>query len=246
MWWLWVACAGFSDFTKDPADDGSDSGGADSAGAPSETDEPGDGDTSGIDETGVGGDTGATPSVPPLWLTFQQYVRFGDDFLAKGTHELWIGPDDGSGPPAAGWVRVLDGPAMASDYVPDAWWRRTLDVGPEVAALARPSFAVAFRYAATGADSWYLDEVCVSSTGGTDLLSCDALYADFEGIAVGELPGESRVVRLPGDSQGEDAWGATTNAGPASQGSRSMTIAYSSDPQDQAFILSSYPNGPWP
>ena len=243
LWWLWLGCSGLTGLGKG-GDTGSLQAPTDTAADTPSVDETGGGDGGALDTSAL--DSGDGAGGPPLWLTFQQYVRFGDDFLAKGLHEVWVGPDDGTGPTQAGWVRVLDGPAMASDFVADAWWRRSLDIAPVVRSLGGASFAVAFRYAATGADSWYLDEVCVSSTGGTGLLDCDALYSDFEGIAIGELPGEARVVRLPGDQAGEDAWGATTNAGPASQGVRSMTISYSSDPQDQALVLVSYPNGPWP
>jgi hypothetical protein len=208
---------------------------------PSDTDAPTQDSDPGPSETDADTDAPDTASPGPAFvrLRFQQLVRYGSSYEARGSHEIWIGPADASPPTDASWVRVADDAALRAETTVDAWRPFEIDLTAAARAQGWETFRVAFHYRGANADNWYLDAICLSTFPypGDDLgIDCDRLWIDMEAATSGDLPPEGSVAPGP-DNAADPAWGSTTNAGPSFQGSRSLYAAYSSDLIDQFLVL---------
>lgn len=170
-------------------------------------------------------------------LTFYQLVSFWTSYEQHGGHEVLVGPADDSVPTDASWVVVLD-KAAAHDAAADRAWKNTsVDLAPTLTAKGWTSFRLAFHYVGANADTWTLDDVCVSTQSGVSDPLCDLLDFDFDDAAIGELPAGATVFSPPADTSGAPRWQATSNAGPAVSPPRGCTISFTADAVDQYLIL---------
>jgi hypothetical protein len=70
------------------------------------------------------------------------------------------------------------------------------DIGPDVSAAGWTRFRVAFRYDASNADNWYIDDVCVASVANPALVAdCDLSYQNFETASYPRLPSGWSTIR---------------------------------------------------
>lgn len=170
-------------------------------------------------------------------VRFHQYVRYWSSYLESGTHEVLVGPADGSAPSGGSWVVVQDAASAQAAALDQQWAETTVDLTQALADNGWTDFRVAFHYRGENADNWYLDDVCVTSTNAFAPEFCDRMWLDFDELGIGELSEGVSVDIGAADRTGDAAWGATSSAGPALSPERSMYISYSSDPVDQYLVL---------
>jgi hypothetical protein len=211
--------------TATPGGEG-ETGAADDTDTTADTDDTDDTDSSGPPPTGSG-----------TVLSFRQYVSFWSSYLARGSHRVLVGPDDGSSPYGGTWVVVLDDAAMEAEAANATWTQTSIDLGPTLASKGWTSFRVGFAYLGTNADSWYLDDVCIGAVvDPADLASCTRLAESFDALVVGDLPTGWESVAGPTNVK-RDGWSAGSTGAPSFSPGRSVARTYSSDSVEQVLVV---------
>lgn len=204
-----------------------------------DTAEPGeDGETgdAGADDTDVA-DTDSPPAGAGTVLSFRQYVSFWTSYLSEGSHQVLVGPDDGSSPYGGTWVVVLDAAAMEAAAADRSWELTSVDLGPTLAAEGWTSFRLGFRYTGESADSWYLDDLCIGPDAApVDLAGCTRLAEALDSYSFGELPVGWETVAGPANEK-LDGWALGSTGAPSYSPSRSIARTWSADLVDQVLVV---------